>query len=109
MNADSQQHKARRDDILIELARLKHKRQMPVSKIGMDQVRTFCEALKERFMGRSSNLGKAYLRLLIDEIRFSGQEVTIIGSYAKLMQAIPKIKPGHHRMVPGFVGDWLLG
>ena len=103
----AQEHKARRDEILIEIARLKQKKEMPLSKLSPEKIMAFCTALKERFLDKATNFGKAYLRLLIDEIHYKGQEIVIRGSYHALTKAISRTKPGPFKGVPGFGIGWL--
>jgi len=103
----AQSHKARREEILIEMARLRQRNEMPLSKFGIKQIVAFCKTLKERFRDRSSNFGKEYLRLLIDEIKFAGQEVVIRGNYEIIPEAMQKTKPSTLQRVPGFGIGWL--
>ncbi len=56
-----------------------------------------------------SNFGKAYLRLLIDEIRVEGREVRIRGKYASLTGMLQKTKVGPLEGVPTFGRNWLPG
>ena len=49
---------------------------------------------------------KAYLRMLVEEIRLEGNELKIRGSYGKLGEAfgmLEKMKPGE---VSSFIRDW---
>jgi site-specific DNA recombinase len=103
----AQKNKARREEILIEIASLKRKNLMPLSKISASKISAFCSALKVKLQDRSSNFGKEYLRLLVDEIRFKGKEVIIRGRYSALAGMIGKTKPGLPHRVPGFGLDWL--
>jgi site-specific DNA recombinase len=105
----AQRNKARREEMLIEIARLRQKKEIPLSKFGFKQISAFCSALKEKLRDRSSNFGKEYLKILIDEIKLTGREVIIRGSYAALSEAIPKTKPGptYGGGVPGFGIGWL--
>ena len=99
--------KAKREEMLIEIARLRGKKDIPLSKFGVKQIATFCSILKEKFQDQSINFGKEYLRILIDEIKLAGREVVIMGSYAALFDAIPRTKPGSCESVPGFGIGWL--
>jgi site-specific DNA recombinase len=105
----AQKNKARREEILLEIASLERKNIMPLSKISQSKISAFCSALKEKLQDRSSNFGKEYLRLLVDEIRFKGKEVIIRGSYGALAGMLGKTKPGLPPGVPGFVMNWLPG
>jgi len=48
----AQRNKARREEMLIELARLKQKKEIPLSKFGLKQISAFCSALNEKFRDR---------------------------------------------------------
>ena len=79
-----------------------------VPKVDSRKIEAFTKALEAR-MKDSSGFGKAYLRMLVDEIRLEGNELKIRGSYAKLGDAfgmLEKMKPG---AVPSFIRDWRAG
>ena len=65
----------------------------------------FCKVLEVRFRDVRTGFGKAYLRLLIDEVRLEGNELKIRGSYARLMPSLTwkKKKLGE---LPSFIRDW---
>jgi hypothetical protein len=66
----------------------------------------FCKALKARLTDAQSGLGKAYLRLLVDDIRLERNELKIRGSYRRMANAIglmDKMKLGE---VPSFIPEW---
>ena len=69
-------------------------------------MQAFCAALKERFGDATSGLGKAYLRLLVDEIRLAGNELVISGSHRRLADAIGFMQKRKLGQVPSFVNDW---
>ncbi len=56
------------------MAKLKDRQALAVRRVNADTVQAFCTALKERFTDPTSGLGKAYLRLLVDDIRFDGSD-----------------------------------
>lgn len=51
----------------------------------------------------TSGFGKAYLNLLVDEIRLDGNELHIRGSYRALARAVSLPKEGKLGDVPSFV------
>ena len=77
--------------------------------IGEAQVDGFCRALKSKFFDRASNLGKEYLKLLVDEIRVQGRQIIIRGSYLALALAVGTKKLGNRGEVPSFGDVWLPG
>ena len=79
---------------------------MAVRRVNADTVKAFCEALKERFTDPASGLGKAYLRLLVDEIRLDGNELVVTGSHRRLSDAISFMEKRKLGEVPSFVNDW---
>ncbi len=105
----SHQMKARRDNVLLEMGKLKDRHEMALRKVDMPSVQAFCGTLKQTLAAPGSSFGKAYLRLLVDEIRLEGNELKIKGGYGRLADAIgsaggPKaMKLG---MVPSFISNW---
>jgi hypothetical protein len=51
----------------------------------------------------SSGLGKAYLRLLVDEIRLDGDELIVQGSHRRVADAIGFMQKRKLGEVPSFV------
>jgi site-specific DNA recombinase len=105
----AQKHKARREEILVEMARLRGKKEMPLKALSTKHVDSFCSALKVKLKDRSSSLGKEYLRLLVDEIRVEGGEVVMKGRHTPIAGMIGGKKVGALERVPTFAVDWLPG
>ena len=57
-------------------------------------------------MQMSNGFGKAYLRLLVDEIRLEGNQLTISGSYAELGHAFGMLEKLRLGEVPSLVPVW---
>jgi site-specific DNA recombinase len=74
--------------------------------VNADTVKTFCVALKERFNDPASGLGKAYLRLLVDEIKLDGDQLIVRGSHRRVADAIGFMQRRKLGEVPSFVNDW---
>ena len=100
-------HQARRQEILTEMAGLRRQGEMPLSQLGPKKIEAFCKALKEKLQDRSTQFGKEYLRLLVEEIRVEGKEIRIRGNYAALAGMLDKTKAGFPEGVPAFGRDWL--
>ena len=98
--------KARRSEILTEMAKLKDRQALVVRPVNPETVAAFCKALKERFTDPTSGLGKAYLRLLVDQIRLDGNELVVTGSHRRLADAIGFMQKRKLGEVPSFVRDW---
>ncbi len=69
-------------------------------------VRKFAGALRTRLLDRASGFGKAYINLLVDEIRLDGSKLHIQGSYRALARAVSLSKEGKLDTVPSFVREW---
>jgi len=106
LRARTQKLKARRSEILTEMAKLKDRHAIAVRRVNPETVKAFCAALKERFNDPTSGLGKAYLRLLVDEIRLDGNELVVTGSHRRLADAIGFMQKRKLGEVPSFVRDW---
>ncbi len=100
-------HEARRQEILMEIARLKSQKEMPVAKFTQKKVSAFCSALKEMLLDRSSQFGKEYLKLLLNEITVIKKEVHLQGSYAALASALSGGANKSFAVVPSFAPYWL--
>ena len=96
-------------DILVATASLRKKWQNPLGSLTPAQVTRFARALRTRLLDPSSGFGKAYLNLLIDEIRLDGDELRIQGSYGALARAVSLSKEGKLDKVPSFVPVWHPG
>jgi hypothetical protein len=59
-----------------------------VRRVNADTFKAFCAALKDRFNDLVSGLGKAYLRLLVNEIKLDGNELVVRGRHRRLADAI---------------------
>jgi DNA invertase Pin-like site-specific DNA recombinase len=105
----SQKLQARRQDILVAIASLREKWQLPLSTITPAQVERFARALQTRLLDTASGFGKAYLNLLVDEIRLDGNELRIQGNYGALARAVSLSKEGKLDKVPSFVPVWHPG
>ncbi len=101
-----QKHKARREEILLEQARIKRKRETPLKGLGPEKIEAFCAALKEKLRDRSMTFGKEYLRLLVDEIVADDKEVIVRGQYRNMIGAM-KSKLDTPSGVPSFGLSWV--
>ena len=79
---------------------------LAVRRVNAETVKAFCAALKDRFNDPASGLGKAYLRLLVDEIKLDGNELVVRGSHRRLADAIGFMEKRKLGEVPSFVNDW---
>ena len=102
----SQKLQARRQDVLVASAALRDKWEVPLNKLTPAHVQKFTRALGTRLLDTASGFGKAYLNLLVDEIRLDGNELHIKGSDRALTRAVSLSKDGKLGNVPSFVPEW---
>ena len=88
------------------MAKLKDRQALAVRHVNADTVKAFCTALKQRFNDPASGLGKAYLRLLVDEIKLHGNELVVRGSHRRVVDAIGFMQKRKLGEVPSFVNEW---
>jgi hypothetical protein len=85
------------------MAKLKDRQALAVRRVNAETIKAFCAALKERFADPASGLGKAYLRLLVDEIRLDGNVLVVTGSHRRLADAFGFLQKRKLGEVPSFV------
>ena len=102
----AQKLQARRQDVLVASAALRDKWEVPLNRLTPAHVQKFTRALRSRLLDTASGFGKAYLNLLVDEIRLNGSELHIQGSYRALARAVSLSKEGKLGNVPSFVPEW---
>ncbi|MDH3439082.1 MAG: hypothetical protein OEN48_19160 [Betaproteobacteria bacterium] len=88
------------------MAKLKDRQALAVRRVNADTVKAFCAALLERFTNPTSGLGKANLRLVVDEIKLDGSELVVRGSHRRLADAIGFMEKRKLGEVPSFVNVW---
>jgi site-specific DNA recombinase len=59
----------KKKETLIQLAGLRQRQTLQIGKTSKNEIQAFCKALKTRFNDPNSGFGKAYIKLLVDEIR----------------------------------------
>ena len=74
--------------------------------LSEENVQAFCNALRKRLHDPGSSFGKQYLRLLVKEVRITGKEIGIRGSYEALAQTMAFKNLGTPEGVPRFVPSW---
>ncbi|MDK9720014.1 MAG: hypothetical protein OEL53_02405 [Rhodospirillales bacterium] len=60
---------------------------LPLDKITPRRIEVFGKALRNRLLDQNHGFGKAYLRLMVDEIRIEGKTARIKGSEEGLVRA----------------------
>ena len=105
----SQKLQARRQDVLVASAALRDNWEVPLNKLTPIHVQKFTRGLRARLLDTASGFGKAYLNLLVDEIRLDGNELHVQGSYRALARAVSLSKEGKLGDVPSFVPEWRPG
>ena len=102
-----QKRQGKRQEILLELAGMRRQKELPLSRIGLKHITSFCSALKKKFMDKTSNFGKEYLKLLVSEINVIDKQVRLSGSYTSLAGAL--VNQSNIKEVPAFDLNWLPG
>ncbi|HCI53074.1 MAG TPA: recombinase family protein [Gallionella sp.] len=102
----AQKLKARREEIMLELAGLKRRQAMPLDMLNPKQVDQFAKVMRSIMTERRNTTGKAYLRLLINEIRIEENQATITGKNSALAFAMLE-NTKVDTVVPTFVPNWL--
>ena len=102
----AQKLKARREEIMLELAGLKRRQAMPLDTLNPKRVEQFAKAMRSIMTERRNTTGKAYLRLLINEIRIEENQATITGKNTALAFAMLE-NTKVDTVVPTFVPNWL--
>ncbi len=102
----SQKLQARRQAVLSAQAGLRNKWDVSANQLTTAHIAKFTRALKERLLDAESGFGKAYLNLLVDEVRLDGNELHIKGSYGALARAVTLSRQGKLGEVPSFVPEW---
>lgn len=102
----SQKLQARRQDVLAASTALRDKWEVPLNKLAPAHIQKFTRVLRARLLDTGSGFGKAYLNLLVDEIRLDGDKLHIQGSYGALARAVSLAKEGKLNTVPSFVPKW---
>ena len=102
----TQKLKARRSKVLTEMAKLKDRQALALRRVNAETMQAFCVALKERFNDPTSGLGKAYLRLLVDEIKLDRDQLIVRGSPRRVADAIGFMQKRKLGEVPSFVNEW---
>lgn len=92
--------------MLVASAALRDKWEVQLNKLTPAHIQNFTRALRTRLLDTASGFGKAYLHLLVDEIRLDGNELHVKCSYRALARAVSLSKEGKLGEVPSFVPEW---
>ena len=74
-------------------------------EVNPAKIKAFTRALRTKLLDPKSEFGRAYLRILVNEIRMDGNQATISGSYAAMTQAVAEMKMGT-KLAPTPILDW---
>ena len=102
----AQKLKARRESILVEMAGTRQQTSLPIAKLNSQQIQSFGDALRIKLLDRENGFSKQYLRVLVNEIKVSGNEIRMTGSKAAIVHTLLQKKIDTTR-VPTFVRNWL--
>ena len=98
----------KRHQLIIDIAGLRRRGELPVHKLTPKIVKQFSAVLRERLGDSQSAFTRCYVHTLVDRIRVSGRNLHIRGSNLRMAEAVAasQTKPGH-AVVPRFGGVWL--
>jgi site-specific DNA recombinase len=99
--------KARRQDVLLEIAKLKRTQEMPKDLLKPENIEVFSKVIRSKLLDKESKFAKDYLKALVSEIKVNGKEAEISGSYGALAGVMMGTKKGADFSVPTFVSNWL--
>jgi hypothetical protein len=88
------------------MAGTRQQKTIPLDKINAGQIQTFGTAMRTKLLDRGNGSSNQYLRLLMNEIRVSGNEIRMTGSKPASVHAVLQ-KKMDTAMVPTFVQSWL--
>lgn len=103
----AQKLKGRREALLVEMSVNRTRLALPLDKITPRRIEVFGKALRNRLLDRNHGFGKAYLRLMVDEIRIEGKTARIKGSEEGLVRAALLAETGEP--VPRAIPLWRAG
>ena len=100
----------RRNAILVDLAGLRKRGELPVTKIGPKLIQHFSDAMRERLLDSAGEFAKGYVAALVERVTVTGNTVHLRGSNARLAEALlAEGSKSGHREVPRLGGIWLPG
>ena len=94
-----------RESVLLEMATLRRRQQLPVKRILPSQVQAFARVMRQKLQDRSSSFAKDYLQAVLSEVVVRGETATLSGSNARLMELVAGGKAGTDQ-VPSYMRNW---
>ncbi len=99
------QNKARKENLLLEIAALKRKQQMPLAVISPQKIDAFTRVIRDRLTVPSA-FSAPISRHAVSEIRIKDQEMTIRGSRSSMVSLISNGGNINMGEVPSFISQW---
>lgn len=107
MREKLQSHQNRQEEIKNEIATLERIIDVVAVDLNEELVERFCVELRNKFLDSESQFGKAYLNMLVEEIKVKGEEVCITGRNVVMIGALNKSGVGNSLGVPTPDRAWL--
>jgi site-specific DNA recombinase len=101
-----QRRRAQRDEIERQMAALTRSLDIPTGWAGPRKVEAFAKGLRDLWTGADGRFRQAYLRLLVDNVEFKGEEIRISGSKDVLAAAIAQGTSAAPGAVRSFAREW---
>jgi len=101
-----QRLKDRRDDIERKMAALTRRLEIPTGWAGPRKIEAFAKGIKDLWKGDDVRFRQAYMRLLVDNVEFTGPEIRMYGSKDVLAAAIAQGASAAPDAVRSFAREW---
>lgn len=106
LKARFQQNKAKRENLLIEIANMKRRRQSPLQTITPQKIEAVSKILNRK-LSESTLFARAYLKASVDEIRVRNETVSLSGGHASMANLIAANgQIDGTSSVPRFTPEW---
>ena len=99
-----QQAKAARESVLVEIAGIRRRQQLPLDRVRPGQLAAFSRLIRGKQRDSTSRFARDYLHALVDHVVVHGGMATISGNHARLAAAVAG-EPVEAQ-VPRFMSDW---
>tara|TARA_R110000868_G_scaffold47339_6_gene155380 strand:+ start:582 stop:2192 length:1611 start_codon:yes stop_codon:yes gene_type:complete len=98
--------RAQRDEIERQMAMLGRRLDIPTGWAGPQKIEAFARGLRDLWTSGDVRFRQAYLRLLVDNVEFKGDEIHMRGSKNVLAAAIAKGSNTSPEQVRSFAREW---
>jgi site-specific DNA recombinase len=97
---------AQRDEVIQTRSQLTQHSTLPTKALAKSNLKKFSDAMHEKLRADDPAFRKAYVRLFVDEVTVSDEEIRISGPKAALTHAISSKEISTSKGVPSFDREW---